>query len=379
MAASSVRSLPCTVSSQQSSTPGHADPRTPSPATRVVQTKSRPVPRPLQPMAVTHRSAQAIEQGSGSMRRVVTVVRQPGSPLGQGRVSVSPVRQLAQAPNSQNVSPVASAQAMSPHSAAHVLAQGQNGSGCSERARPPQPGPSIPAVAAMGVGTSPSGAPLPPNAELCEGAVLPISSGGTCRVKKPLGMGSFGAVWEAEQILGDPIAVQLLWRRARGTLPPLSCHGDEAESCGEGQRSISESDESRGKSWKTIAMSPGERGCCASHLAAWRKCAKSGKPLLVLEDDAVILPSFTATLTQALKELPKDTGALWLTSKDRGSRKRVGQAIMQPHYLWTTVGYIIWPAAAKAFMRLLPMDMPVDNFMAWHVKDELQHFGVWER
>jgi len=189
---------------QQSSTPGHADPRTPSPATRVVQTKSRPVPRPLQPMAVTHRSAQAIEQGSGSMRRVVTVVRQPGSPLGQGRVSVSPVRQLAQAPNSQNVSPVASAQAMSPHSAAHVLAQGQNGSGCSERARPPQPGPSIPAVAAMGVGTSPSGAPLPPNAELCEGAVLPISSGGTCRVKKPLGMGSFGAVWEAEQSGGGP-------------------------------------------------------------------------------------------------------------------------------------------------------------------------------
>jgi len=122
---------------------------------------------------------------------------------------------------------------------------------------------------------------------------------------------------------------------------------------------------------KTIAMSPGERGCCASHLAAWRKCAKSGKPLLVLEDDAVILPSFTATLTQALKELPKDTGALWLTSKDRGSRKRVGQAIMQPHYLWTTVGYIIWPAAAKAFMRLLPMDMPVDNFMAWHVKENV--------
>lgn len=49
-------------------------------------------------------------------------------------------------------------------------------------------------------------------------------------------------------------------------------------------------------------MSPGERGCCASHLQAWRQCAKSGKPLLVLEDDAVILPNFTATLNQALKE-----------------------------------------------------------------------------
>ena len=122
---------------------------------------------------------------------------------------------------------------------------------------------------------------------------------------------------------------------------------------------------------KKIQMSPGERGCCASHLKAWRQCAKSGKPLLVLEDDAVILPTFTSTLTQALKELPKDVGTLWLTSKDRGTRKRVGKVLMQPHYLWTTVGYIIWPAAAKALISLLPMDMPVDNFMAWHVKEHM--------
>ena len=97
---------------------------------------------------------------------------------------------------------------------------------------------------------------------------------------------------------------------------------------------------------KKIKMSPGERGCCASHLKAWRQCARSGKPLLVLEDDAVILKSFTETLTQALKELPRDAGALWLTSKDRGTRKRVAKVLMKPHYLWTTVGYIIWPKAA---------------------------------
>ena len=42
---------------------------------------------------------------------------------------------------------------------------------------------------------------LPPNAELCEGAVLSMN-GNTCRVKKPLGMGSFGAVWEAEAWTG---------------------------------------------------------------------------------------------------------------------------------------------------------------------------------
>lgn len=120
---------------------------------------------------------------------------------------------------------------------------------------------------------------------------------------------------------------------------------------------------------KMVKMSPGERGCCASHLKAWRICARSGKPLLVLEDDACLLPAFTASLSTAIAEAPAGTGALWLTSKDRGSRKRVGKALMQPTYLWTTVGYVIWPAAAKAFMKLLPMDMPVDNFMAWHIKE----------
>jgi len=120
---------------------------------------------------------------------------------------------------------------------------------------------------------------------------------------------------------------------------------------------------------RTIDMSPGERGCCGSHLKAWRMCAKSGKPLLVLEDDAVVLPCFTSTLQQALKEAPKDTGAIWITSKDRGTRKRVGEVLMEPSYVWTTVGYVIWPHAAKAFMKLLPMDMPVDNFMAWHIKE----------
>lgn len=120
---------------------------------------------------------------------------------------------------------------------------------------------------------------------------------------------------------------------------------------------------------KTIPMSGGERGCCASHLKAWRQCASSNKPLIVLEDDAIILPCFTATLDKALKEAPQDVGALWLTSKDRGTRKRVGEVLMQPNYLWTTVGYVIWPVAAKAFIKLLPMDMPVDNFMAWHIKE----------
>lgn len=120
---------------------------------------------------------------------------------------------------------------------------------------------------------------------------------------------------------------------------------------------------------RDVTMSGGERGCCASHLKAWRKCASSGEPLLVLEDDAVILPAFTTTLNRALREAPKDIGMLWLTKMDRGRRRRIGEVLMQPSFLWTTVGYVIWPKAARALIKLLPMDLPVDNFMAWHAKE----------
>lgn len=119
---------------------------------------------------------------------------------------------------------------------------------------------------------------------------------------------------------------------------------------------------------KTIRMSPGERGCCASHVKAWRLAAAKRRPLVVLEDDAVALPSFTKILATALEEAPKGTGMVFLSSKDRGTPKRVGKVLMSPEYVWTTVGYVIWPSAARKLLDMLPMDQPVDNFLAWHIK-----------
>mmetsp|Transcript_22503 Transcript_22503/g.64740 ORF Transcript_22503/g.64740 Transcript_22503/m.64740 type:complete len:269 (-) Transcript_22503:156-962(-) len=117
----------------------------------------------------------------------------------------------------------------------------------------------------------------------------------------------------------------------------------------------------------TVAMSPGERGCCGSHLKAWRLAAKSAKPVVVIEDDAVALPSFTTSLAQAVREAPRGTGMIFLSSKDRGTPKKVGEVLMDPYFVWTTVGYLIYPAAARQLLKMLPMDMPVDNFLAWHI------------
>lgn len=121
----------------------------------------------------------------------------------------------------------------------------------------------------------------------------------------------------------------------------------------------------------TIPMSAGERGCCGSHIAAWKRAAMQRRPLLVIEDDAVALASFTSSLSIAVAEAPRDTGLIFLTSKDRGTTKPAGEVLMVPDFVWTTVGYLIWPKAAQKLLTMLPLDMPVDNFMAWHIKQKV--------
>ncbi|CAK9079281.1 Alpha/beta hydrolase domain-containing protein aho-3 (Abnormal hunger orientation protein 3) [Durusdinium trenchii] len=157
-------------------------------------------PRATSPCRVyaTHhvlRQQVVLPQAEGA-RHIVTPY---GPQFVQGHRVTSVLRPSPLQGSQSNTSTISSMQAMSVQS-------GQSG---AERASPPipsecprpSPGSYLPQA---GVGTSPSGAPLLPSAELSEGAVLSIGSGGQIRVKKPLGMGSFGAVWEAEQTSGGP-------------------------------------------------------------------------------------------------------------------------------------------------------------------------------
>lgn len=126
---------------------------------------------------------------------------------------------------------------------------------------------------------------------------------------------------------------------------------------------------------KTLTMSPGERGCCASHVKCWRRCARSKAPLIILEDDAVVLPRFAEVLGSAARELAALAGppadVLWLCAKDRGRAKRLapGSVLHHPEFVWTTVGYVLYPAGARKLLRSLPVDEPVDNFMARLLRD----------
>lgn len=120
---------------------------------------------------------------------------------------------------------------------------------------------------------------------------------------------------------------------------------------------------------RQLSLSPGERGCSHSHIRAWRYClAVAGaeqRPLLVLEDDAAPTPEFTETLTRAMKDLPSDAHLLYLGySQATDWRQRISPDLVESEYVWTTVGYIVWPAGARILLNRLPIDQPVDNWMA---------------
>jgi len=120
---------------------------------------------------------------------------------------------------------------------------------------------------------------------------------------------------------------------------------------------------------KDLDHSPGERGCSASHIRAWKHCFDSAgdteKPLLVIEDDAAPTENFTEVLERALAVLPGDAHILYLGySQAADWRREISADVVEAEYVWTTVGYIIWPAGARILLSRLPVDQPVDNWMA---------------
>ncbi len=61
-------------------------------------------------------------------------------------------------------------------------------------------------------------------------------------------------------------------------------------------------------------MTPGMIGCFLSHRKCWEKCALSGEPLLVFEDDVVLAPNFKQIVVDAVAQCntnEKATGKKW--------------------------------------------------------------------
>merc|ERR1719428_1558949 len=52
----------------------------------------------------------------------------------------------------------------------------------------------------------------------------------------------------------------------------------------------------------TLELTPGERGCAASHVRLWKKVAKMDGPAILVEDDAIPVEGFATRLMQGMKD-----------------------------------------------------------------------------
>jgi len=138
-------------------------------------------------------------------------------------------------------------------------------------------------------------------------------------------------------------------------------------------------------------FSPGERGCAHSHYRMWQHAAKADGPTLILEDDVQLEfkrsngrkmdgKAFTERLDMGVREAEKrgaDVLYLGWSGFREGNYKhhaskpgRRNDVVRKAEYVWTTVAYLIWPAAAKKLLkRAQPMDQPVDNFIGWECRE----------
>merc|ERR1719162_261316 len=66
-----------------------------------------------------------------------------------------------------------------------------------------------------------------------------------------------------------------------------------------------------------------------------------------------------------MSSLPSDAHILYLGYSQAAEwRRELSPVLVESEYVWTTVGYIIWPAGARLLMSRLPIDGPVDNWLA---------------
>lgn len=142
----------------------------------------------------------------------------------------------------------------------------------------------------------------------------------------------------------------------RRQLAALGLAGERLEAVS-AEEASSRRPESYWQGWER-PLRPAERACLLSHVAAWERIAASGRPALVLEDDAVLSRRVPALLA-ALDSLP---GLDHVTFEVRGRRKLLGRETrpvavgLRLVRLWQdrtgAAAYVLWPSgAAKLLAR----------------------------
>lgn len=132
--------------------------------------------------------------------------------------------------------------------------------------------------------------------------------------------------------------------------------------------------------WWNRPLKYGEIGCTLAHLACWQHAATAGTEpyILILEDDAILPPTFLDDLLRVLEYLADHTlfDLLYLGRDPlEPDRHTVAAGIVVPGYSHCSYGYLLTRSGLDVLlgMRLDQAIVPVDEFLPSLYIDHPRH------
>lgn len=129
-------------------------------------------------------------------------------------------------------------------------------------------------------------------------------------------------------------------------------------------------------------LSLGELGCFASHYSLWQKCVELETPIIILEDDVLILDNFRDFYQHANQFIEKYP-FIWLHKNYRDNKKMIIDTIANLSIAkfyrdyFCAMGYIITPTAAKQLLKYCEEWIyPVDDQMARFYENKIENLAI---
>lgn len=115
---------------------------------------------------------------------------------------------------------------------------------------------------------------------------------------------------------------------------------------------------------------PGELGCFASHYCLWQKCLELDCPIVVLEDDIDILPSFCEVLEEVYRS--DFVYVRLMRSNKKRDVLKIQHFELLKNYVSGSQGYYLTPKAAKQFiLNASRWVEPVDDYLNRYPKHKI--------
>lgn len=139
-----------------------------------------------------------------------------------------------------------------------------------------------------------------------------------------------------------------------------------------------------GRRGANASLRPAQLGCFASHYLLWEKCVALQQTIIVLEDDAILLPSFAAFHAKA-HDFAQRYGLVWL-QPSRKAQDQAGHRLEEIGHFTVkkfakgfsgTTGYLITPPTAQTLLTYCSEWIyPVDNTMDRFFEHKIEAIGI---